>query len=336
MAIVGCGASAAPSFDPRTIPRGQGAIAGRVVVRNRQSDVTSNCYVRFVDPHGESKAAFALPADGWIFTTVARGDIRLEQVVCLLMEGSSSRAGAHTVNDVDFSVPGGRDIAYFGQISIDLDAEPPSFWRTMSSGAGQVGGVLGVMLSIAVGPPPADGPGSLELQVRPDYASRMLRARYGWATNLRVLNTLTTHKAGLSGLQTDSTDVLHAEANLDGLRLTWAGIPTREPRRVLAHFALLSKDPQFASCAQLRTQIDEEWVEVAGQYHHARQGIATEETLTAHVELATLRASVEASHVEFELCGVKRTLDVPARKSLREFVRLFQLHVEHDHGGLAR
>ncbi|WP_437521411.1 hypothetical protein WME79_28995 [Sorangium sp. So ce726] len=199
-------ASSASNLRPGALDKGQGAIFGRVLVANRGKDITSDCeiYIGGDDSAQGAQAGqgsgsngssggrgyssanpYASPGDtsssrvvsldetGWIFTAVRVGQVYLKQVSCSL--GGVAKTPVYIAKDLGFSVHGGDEIAYFGDIVIESDHEDRS--GAVAAGVLLGGAIGGLIAGIAV--TSEQKPAEVEVANRFDEALREYQTRYG-------------------------------------------------------------------------------------------------------------------------------------------------------------
>jgi hypothetical protein len=122
LAIFGfCGCAASTNLVPAEIPRGHGAIFGRLEINNNGHPVSERCYVAFSDPDLDIKAYLSLDESGWVFSTTESGPTLLSSVQCTLGEGVAKYPSGFSIRSIRFDVPRSGRIAYFGHLRIDLE-----------------------------------------------------------------------------------------------------------------------------------------------------------------------------------------------------------------------
>jgi hypothetical protein len=317
LAIAACAGSSA-NLNPTHIAPDRGAIAGHIVVNNHQQDVTQSCIAVF-SGRGGQRTNIQLAADGWVFTTLARGAARIEAVSCTL-----DRRAKFRVEDVSFNVPGNDVVAYFGHLTVNMTEPKPSTGSAVA--AGLVAGGVGAALAGEPGEA-AFQHGTMKLDSRVDYAARTYAARYGRVQ--RVANTMKYPKQSvLSARLAQKPDVEMTETNLDGLKLMLFGVPRSQPDRVVVRFEHLVRKAELQDCTALALTLDDARGVYTVEQHAAGDSNVIEESVQGQLDFQVVQALASAERVELDLCGLTRTLDRPARHATQEFVRRFQLRAQ--------
>jgi hypothetical protein len=170
LAIHGSGcASPASNLRIDAVAAGHGAFFGRINVRNEGRGVTKHCYVEFTDAAAKRKIYTSLDNTGWVFSEVGNGPTYLSRVTCTL-GGFIKYNAEYQTRKFYFNVRGGSEIAYFGDIQIEMNSS-----GTGATEGAVFGGAVGTLLATAG----EGGNGSLYVDVQFEEAVREYRARYG-------------------------------------------------------------------------------------------------------------------------------------------------------------
>ena len=165
---LGACATAAGAFKPAAVSMEEGSLFGRVVVSNLGEDVTKRCYVELTDESEERLRFLSLDATGWLFTAVRPGKTFLSSVSCTVTDSSTFNI-MHATRDLFFTVPAGRNIAYFGQVQITFERHGEN-WLLQAIKPP----ILQAFQGVDPGPP-----GKVQVYDRFEEAVREYHARYG-------------------------------------------------------------------------------------------------------------------------------------------------------------
>jgi hypothetical protein len=119
--------------------------------------------------------------------------------------------------------------------------------------------------------------------------------------------------------------LVFAQADLDGVKVSWLGLPQTDARKVGLRFQRYASQEAFASCNELELIMDGRstrhgWVrkvKPAGP-------MVVVDMVQVEIDLDTVKTMRAAQSVEFRLCGVQRRLTVAAAQAADDFLHRFQ------------
>jgi hypothetical protein len=122
---------------------------------------------------------------------------------------------------------------------------------------------------------------------------------------------------------TPSPQVVTAQADLDGVKATWLGAPRTNPTHVQLRLQRYSSRPVITTCSQLVVRADDRDLRFPWKPRAQPLGSAMPETVQLDMDIDSLRAIASADAVEFDFCGLRRRLTLPAATATRDFASRF-------------
>ena len=124
---------------------------------------------------------------------------------------------------------------------------------------------------------------------------------------------------------TAESDVVVADANLDGVKVTWQGAPRASAQRVRMRFQRYSTSNELLGCQELELATGDRSVRVA-LFHDMTTGgpSAQPQVAYAELDLAVIKALLTTKDTELVLCGLTRKLTEAAVQEVARFVGRFE------------
>jgi hypothetical protein len=300
----GC-ASSATNLDPKELPPDEGAVIGRVRIFHKKEEVTSYCYVEFVDAAGDRKARVSLDETGEIAISMKQGPTLFGVVNC--HEDPSFQP-----EPLEFTVFGHGETTYFGSVRLSVEADAPSkYWLML--------GAIGTAVATSGGALPSYASVSND-HIR---AARQYVQRYGESPRLRVSLAGGDRRPPAPESEPQVVrrgDGFRAEANSNGVRVVWLA----EPRNGESGFGFALERQvagrSLSNCKTIVFEIDGKRVETSLAYQSKAGPKGTRETLQARLDADSLASIARARAVDIEVCGFERRLStnglIAARKLL--------------------
>lgn len=168
-----------PTLRLDDIATDEGALVGRLHVDDHGVDVTFECTAYFAYGDGTSIAKATLAPSGWVFTKLEVGAVSITGIAC-----DGDHPVWRRVPGVSFRVAGNRTLAYFGDLTVELDSqkpEPPSQVPQTVASVDSHGITTYTTVTVDRAPPPDIGVSNCWLEDRMDEAQREFARHYSSA-----------------------------------------------------------------------------------------------------------------------------------------------------------
>lgn len=115
-------------------------------------------------------------------------------------------------------------------------------------------------------------------------------------------------------------DQVSAHADLEGITVTWNAKPASDTKLVKMRFKRFGPMSVFATCEDLTIQIDDRELHFPIQKGVNAKTNTVAEVAEAKVELEVIRAMQSAKSVQFQICALRRKLNLAGSQALDGFV----------------
>jgi hypothetical protein len=310
--VAGCAAKAV-DLRPNDIPRGQGAVLGRIQVFKGDSEVTSACYVNLTNEKEEDVGRLSLDRSGWVATPMKEGKTYLSFVSCAVWNGLS-----YGTRQLHFDVRGKGAVTYFGHVRFDLEDRDMEALATaigegvtsvpVGSAAGALASNLGTGLAVGIQASIVDGDNRVTVTDQKDVAARAFKARYGITP--RLFASLAAEPAA----PPDPTpavlkrgDLVSTQVQTDGMRLTLLGLVRPDAHWLGFRLTHEVKTPALKTCEKVDLVLDDGPHRFPVAYRATPIGGYVQEGVSVKTDLETFKAMVKSSRVVFDACGRRST-----------------------------
>jgi hypothetical protein len=310
----GCsGGHSAKTFQPKSIPPGQGAVIGHVRVFKGEDEVTGSCSILFTDEKKQG-IGYSLDDSGWVFATLPRGPRYLSFVNCAVWNGLFYGTDA-----LRFDVAGGGRTTYFGDVSFYLaDEDGKAFWRAVGLGIAGVpvaslagslasSGSQLIVTTVVITSP--DGTNRVTAEDHLEKAATQYQQRFQVAPDIAV--SLTGAPPDPAPVVRKHGNVLSIDTRLNGLLVVWtASVKDGEPQ-IVVRMNRLGPAPLFANCNEAEIIADRAAARRHPvKYQAQRTAEGHRERLEIEINRASLDSVARARSLEIKFCKVKGNISL--------------------------